>query len=107
MRSTGFVVLFAAVFVMVTPGWAATLYPAGAEVRQAQLLARLSTQDRAWIRQEASREEALNGGSESDTRQAVQTGGLDLTNIPIQDAVLNIMMIITNDAHNDMRPMVA
>jgi len=80
-------------------------YPSGVKARAAQINAKLSVSERAWLKQEAAREAKANIVSEAIATQAVRSAGsaLDLSKLPIEDAVMMIFMLISEDARKDMR----
>jgi hypothetical protein len=86
---------------------AAPAFPPGAEAREAQLIAKLNPQARAWLKQEAMREAASNIASDAVATQAVRSAGpgLNLAGMSIEDAVMLVMMIVSRDADEDMRRM--
>jgi hypothetical protein len=88
---------------------AAPAFPPGADARAAQVNAKLPPQASAWIKQEAKREAASNTVSEAAALQAVRSAGpgLNLAGMSVEDAVLMMMMIISQDANDDMRQMLA
>lgn len=80
-------------------------YPAGVKARAAQINAKLSVSERAWLKQETAREVKANIVSEAIATQAVRSAGsaIDLSKMPIEDAVMLIYMLISEDARKDMR----
>ncbi len=85
---------------------AAPAFPPGADARAAQVNAKLTPQARALIQQEAKREAASNMVSEAAALQAVRSAG-PLAGMSVEDAVLMMMMMISQDANDDMRQMLA
>jgi hypothetical protein len=84
-------------------------FPVAAEARAAQLNAKISPAARAWIQQEAKRESDSNDISEASARKAISGAGsaLDFSKMSIEDAIVMIMMAISNDADNDMKQLLA
>jgi hypothetical protein len=84
-------------------------FPAAAEARATQLNAKISSAARAWIQQEAKRESDSNDISEASARKAISGAGsaIDLSKMSVEDAIVMIMMEISNDASNEMRQMLA
>src|SRR5437868_10551517 len=83
--------------------------PAGAEAREARLLAKLDPQARGWIKQEAQREARSNAVSHTTASQAVASAGpgFNLAGMSVEDAVMLLMMEIARDAERDAKQMLA
>ncbi len=101
MRATCFL---AAALIFAGPASAA---PAEMQASRSKMLAAMPPAARDWIAQEARREIAADGVSVAAAMAAANNSGVNFGSIPIEDAVILMMMALADDADSDLRQMLS
>lgn len=88
---------------------APTAFPPGAEAREAQLMAKVGPQTRAWIRQEAAREANLPEVSETVAVNAVRKYAVQggISGADIEALAFLVMMQAAKSAQEDLKAIAA